>query len=291
MPRPAKASVVVPAPSKSPAETRRIMELLFQQHPNAFTELNFRNPYELLVATILSAQSTDRRVNEVTPALFAKYPNAAALARANPSELEEEIKSTGFFRQKSKSVIGMASAVVDQHQGEVPGTMEALVTLTGVGRKTANVVLSHAFSVPGLAVDRHVLRVANRIGIASSAEPEVVEAQLCATMPPDKWQLTSDTLILHGRRICRPFPLCPKCAVVDLCDFAQELRRKGGRAKARVDGKVAVVAPRKPAMVRKAKAASVGSAASAKRSASPARSASAPAPASARKSSPRRSSR
>jgi endonuclease-3 len=228
--------VVVPAPSKSAAETRQIMALLFQQHPNAFTELDFRNPYELLVATILSAQSTDRRVNEVTPALFARYPNAATLAQAKPAELEVEIKSTGFFRQKSKALIGMATAVVDQFGGEIPGKMESLVTLPGVGRKTANVVLSHAFAIPGLAVDRHVLRVSNRIGIAVGAEPEVVEAQLCAAMPPAQWQLTSDSLILHGRRICRPFPLCPQCAVVELCDFAADLRRKGGRAKARVDG-------------------------------------------------------
>ncbi len=222
----------MPTPSKSAEQTRQIMALLFSQHPNAFTELNFRTPYELLVATILSAQSTDRRVNEVTPALFAKYPSAAALARAKQSELEVEIVSTGFFRQKSKALIGMAAAVVEKFGGEVPGTMEQLVTLPGVGRKTANVVLSHAFSVPGLAVDRHVLRVANRIGIARSAEPDVVESQLCAAMPSEQWQLTSDTLILHGRRICRPFPLCEQCAVADLCNFAAELRRKGAhRAK------------------------------------------------------------
>jgi endonuclease-3 len=211
------------------------MGLLFQQHPNAFTELNFRNPYELLAATILSAQSTDRRVNEVTPALFAKYPNPTALASAKPSELEVEIKSTGFFRQKTKSLIGMAQAVVEKYGGVVPGTMEQLVTLPGVGRKTANVVLSHAFGVPGLAVDRHVLRVANRIGIISSSDPEVAEQQLCAAMPPEQWQLTSDTLILHGRRICRPFPQCPKCAVVELCDFAREMARSPkAKAKAKV---------------------------------------------------------
>jgi endonuclease-3 len=253
MPRPVKAPVSIPAPSKSADQTRQIMALLFQQHPNAFTELNFRTPYELLVATILSAQSTDRGVNEVTPALFAKYPNATALAAAKPSELEVEIKTTGFFRQKSKALMGMAAAVVAQYGGEVPGVMESLVTLPGVGRKTANVVLSHAFGVPGLAVDRHVLRVSNRIGIALSAEPEVVEAQLCAAMPPEQWQLTSDSLILHGRRICRPFPLCQECAVAELCDFAAELRRNGGRAKARVDGQPAR-APRgaKPAASRKA---------------------------------------
>jgi endonuclease-3 len=261
MPRPVKAPVVVPAPSKSAEQTRRIMALLFQQHPNAFTELNFRTPYELLVATILSAQSTDRRVNEVTPALFAKYPDATSLARAKTGELEIEIKTTGFFRQKSKALIGMATAVVDQFGGEVPGKMEALVTLPGVGRKTANVVLSHAFGVPGLAVDRHVLRVSNRIGIAHGADPEVVEAQLCAAMPPEHWQLTSDSLILHGRRICRPFPLCPQCAVVDLCDFAADLRRKGGRAKARVEGRPsAAKAPKSAKAAKAAKALKVAKA-------------------------------
>jgi endonuclease-3 len=221
-------------PSKTAEQTRQIMALLFQQHPNAFTELDFRNPYELLTATILSAQSTDKRVNEVTPALFAKYPNAAALAQAKPGELEVEIMSTGFFRQKTKALIGMAKAVVENFGGEIPGKMEDLVTLPGVGRKTANVVLSHAFGVPGLAVDRHVLRVSNRIGIAIGTEAEVVEAQLCAAMPPAEWQLTSDSLILHGRRICRPFPLCPQCAVVDLCDFAAELRRKAPKKVAKV---------------------------------------------------------
>jgi endonuclease III len=197
------------------------MGLLFQQQPNAFTELDFRTPFELLVATILSAQSTDRRVNEVTPALFAKYPDARALAGASLPDLEREIKTTGFFRQKAKAIVGMSQALLDEHGGDVPARMEALVDLPGVGRKTANVVLGHALGVPGLPVDRHVLRVANRIGIAQAATPEEVEAQLCAAMPRDQWTLTSDTLILHGRRICRPRPLCEQCAVVERCDYAR----------------------------------------------------------------------
>jgi len=195
------------------------MATLERQHPNADTELHYRTPYELLVATILSAQCTDERVNQVTPALFARYPDARALARATTTELEPQIQSTGFFRAKSKSLVGMATAVVEQHQGEIPATMDALVKLPGVGRKTANVVLGHALGVPGLPVDRHVLRVANRIGIAKGDDPEVVEQQLCAAMPPAKWTVTSDTLILHGRRICKPRPLCDRCAVRADCNY------------------------------------------------------------------------
>ena len=195
------------------------MRKLFGQHPNADTELHYTTPYELLVATILSAQCTDERVNQVTPALFRRYPNARALAGASTGELEPQIQSTGFFRAKSRALIGMASAVVERHHGEIPGTMDDLVELPGVGRKTANVVLGHALGVPGLPVDRHVLRVANRIGIAKSEDPEVVEQQLCAAMPDKEWTLTSDTLILHGRRICKPRPLCDRCAVRAECDY------------------------------------------------------------------------
>ena len=202
------------------------MEKLAAQHPNADTELNFTTPYELLVATILSAQCTDERVNQVTPALFKRYPDARALARATTGELEPQIQSTGFFRAKSKSLVGMAAAVVAQHGGEVPKTMEALVTLPGVGRKTANVVLGHALGVPGLPVDRHVLRVANRIGIARSEDPEVVEQQLCAAMPPAQWTVTSDTLILHGRRVCKPRPLCDRCLVREYCLYYRQLGAK-----------------------------------------------------------------
>ncbi len=209
----------VPKPAKTPAEVRRILAALSKQHPNADTELNFTTPYELLVATILSAQCTDERVNQVTPALFKRYPDARALARASTHELEPQIQSTGFFRAKSRSLLGMATAVVERHGGDVPNTMDALVELPGVGRKTANVVLGHALGVPGLPVDRHVLRVANRIGIAKGDDPEVVEQQLCAAMPPAEWTRTSDTLILHGRRICKPRPLCDRCAVRSDCLF------------------------------------------------------------------------
>jgi endonuclease-3 len=195
------------------------MSALSAQHPNADTELHFTNPYELLVATILSAQCTDERVNQVTPALFRRYPDARALARATTAELEPQIQSTGFFRAKSRSLLGMANAVVAGHGAEIPRTMEELVTLPGVGRKTANVVLGHALGVPGFPVDRHVLRVSNRIGIARSDDPVVVEQQLTVALPPADWTRSSDTLILHGRRICKPRPLCDRCAVRADCEY------------------------------------------------------------------------
>ena len=204
---------------KSPAVALRILDALERHYPDADTELYYSNPFELLVATILSAQSTDRRVNEVTPALFTRYPDARALARAKQEELEVEIKSTGFFRQKSRALIGMATALVDEHDGQVPPSMDALTALPGVGRKTANVVLGHALGVPGLPVDRHVLRVAGRIGLTHSDDPVRVEAELCALYPPEKWTRVSDVLILHGRRICRPKPLCDRCNVRKDCDF------------------------------------------------------------------------
>jgi endonuclease III len=196
-----------------------VLRKLYTQHPGADTELDYKNAYELLVATILSAQSTDAGVNRATPALFARYPNAAALAKASAAELEPLIHSTGFYRSKAKALMGMAAALVAHHQGEVPNTMEALVELPGVGRKTANVVLGHALGIPGLPVDRHVLRVSNRIGIARSDDPVEVERQLCRVLPPAEWIKASDTLILHGRRICKPKPACNECVVRDECEF------------------------------------------------------------------------
>ena len=223
----------LPKPARSSAETRAILSKLERQHPGADTELHFRDAYELLVATILSAQCTDERVNQVTPALFERYPNAAALHSATTAELEPQIQSTGFFRAKSKSLAGMAAAVCERHGGQIPRTMEALTALPGVGRKTANVVLGHALGVPGLPVDRHVLRVSNRIGIARGEDPEIVEQQLCGAMPPEKWTLTSDTLILHGRRICKPRPLCDKCLVRQDCEYYRKVISRLPNQKAR----------------------------------------------------------
>jgi endonuclease III len=161
----------------------------------------------------------------VTPALFKKYPNAVALGAARAASLEKQIKSTGFFRQKSKALIGMAKALVAEYEGQVPADMEKLTKLPGVGRKTANVVLGHALGVPGLPVDRHVLRVSNRIGIAEGDDPIKIESQLCAALPKEMWTLASDVQILHGRRICRPKPLCDKCLVINDCNYYRAVAR------------------------------------------------------------------
>ena len=233
---------------KSARDTREILDKLETQHPDADTELHFKTAFQLLVATILSAQSTDVRVNMVTPALFKRYRDARALAQATSAELEPQIHSTGFFRAKSKSLIGMAQALVEKHDGEVPATMEALVELPGVGRKTANVVLGHALGIPGLPVDRHVLRVSNRIGIAEGDDPLVVEQQVGKAMPPERWTRTSDTLILHGRRICRPKPLCDECVVRDDCDYYRTVvsRERSALPKLKTQNRTLKTKSRKP---------------------------------------------
>lgn len=204
---------------KTPAAFSRVFAGLDRHYPDADTELVHRNAFELLVATMLSAQSTDARVNLVTPALFKRFPDARALAGAEVAELETLIHATGFFRQKAKSLLGMAAILLAEHRGKVPASMDALTALPGVGRKTANVVLGHALGVPGLPVDRHVLRVANRIGLAHGDDPVAVESQLCEGLPRKRWTRASDDLILHGRRICKPKPLCPMCNVKNDCDF------------------------------------------------------------------------
>lgn len=215
---------------KTATAVRRVLDTLERQHPNATTDLRFDNPFQLLVATILSAQTTDQGVNAVTPALFQRYPDARALAKAREEDVETYIRSTGFFRTKSRAICGMARALVERHAAEVPRDMDHLTALPGVGRKTANVVLGHALGVPGLPVDRHVLRVANRIGLAHSEDPEQVEAQLCAALPPERWTLASDTLIWHGRRVCRPRPLCDRCSVRADCEFVASASRAGTAA-------------------------------------------------------------
>jgi endonuclease-3 len=162
-------------------------------------------------------------VNQVTPALFARYPTATDLAQATTDDLEPIVQPTGFFRAKSRSLLAMAQAVVAEHGGEVPKDMSDLTALKGVGRKTANVVRGHAFGLPGLPVDRHVLRVANRIGLVQSDDAERVEAALCAGLPRDRWTRASDTMILHGRRICKPKPLCDRCNVRTDCHYFKNL--------------------------------------------------------------------
>jgi len=180
--------------------------------------LDHRNPFELLVATILSAQSTDKMVNTVTPALFARYPDVEALAGADPIELQDLIRSTGFFQNKARSLVGMSAAVVERFGGEVPPRMADLVTLPGVGRKTANVVLSVAFSKPGLPVDTHVLRLSKRLGLTVEDDPVKVEADLNRMLPAGGRGLFSLRLILHGRRVCLArSPACQACALEDIC--------------------------------------------------------------------------
>jgi endonuclease-3 len=237
----------------SAAETQAVIETLAHQHPDADTELHFRNAFELLVATILSAQATDAGVNKVTPALFARFPDAQAMAGAPVEEVERLVHSTGFFRQKARSLMGMSRALVEHHGGEVPRTLDALIRLPGVGRKTANVVLGHALGVPGLPVDRHVLRVSNRLGIADSDDPDRVEQQLTGALPPAMWTRASDTLILHGRRVCKPEPLCRQCAAADACAFYAEAA--GLPEPARSRGGVTRGTPARTAPARKAGAA------------------------------------
>ena len=234
-------------PDPLPARrTRAIIDRLEGQHPNADTELVYRTAFELLIATILSAQSTDARVNEVTPALFARFPDAPHLAHANSADVEQLIVSTGFFRQKARSIIATSRLLVERHDGEVPAEMDALTALSGVGRKTANVVLGHALGIPGFPVDRHVLRVANRLGIAAGDDPESVEAELCAKLPKERWTRASDTLILHGRRICRPTPACDRCAANAVCRYVTGL----GATRA-APARATRLAARKPATKKK----------------------------------------
>jgi endonuclease-3 len=207
------------AKKDAPKTLARLAEI----HPEAHCELDHRTPFELLCSVVLSAQTTDVAVNKITPALFAKYPDAPAMAKAEPRAIEALINRIGMFRQKAKNLVGLSRALVDEHGGEVPRSLEALVALPGVGRKTANVVLGHALGVPGLPVDRHVLRVANRLGIAHSDDAVAVERQLTAALPPERWTRASDTLILHGRRVCRPKPLCDRCSVRDMCAYVRRL--------------------------------------------------------------------
>lgn len=197
----------------------RVYDLLHEEYPDARCALDHENAYQLAVATILSAQCTDERVNMVTPALFERFPNADALAEASQDELEEIIRSTGFFRNKAKNLIGMARGVVDRHGGEVPGDMEALVGLPGIGRKTANVILGNAFGVDeGVVVDTHVGRLSRRLAFTKEEDPVKVERDLMELFPRERWTLLSHLLIFHGRAVCvARKPRCEACVVSSLC--------------------------------------------------------------------------
>jgi endonuclease-3 len=197
---------------------RRIDKILAETYPDAHCELDFGTPLELAVATILSAQSTDAGVNKVTPALFAKYPTAADYAAADRAELEEMIHSTGFFRAKTNSLIGLGQALVERYDGEVPPRLRDLVTLPGIGRKTANVILGNAFGIPGITVDTHFGRLARRFGWTTQDDPVKVEHEVGALFPKRDWTMLSHRLIFHGRRLCHARkPACGVCPVARLC--------------------------------------------------------------------------
>jgi endonuclease-3 len=196
-----------------------IIERLKQAHPDARYELDWQNPLQLLVATILAAQCTDERVNRVTPGLFAKYPNAKAFADADLAELEEDVKPTGFYRNKAKAIQGACRALVDHFGGQVPRTMDEMLTLPGVARKTANVVLNNAFRIPsGVIVDSHVARVSGRLGLTEHDKPERIEEDLMALVPKSEWVFFGPALVLHGRYTCTARdPRCPDCILEDVC--------------------------------------------------------------------------
>jgi endonuclease-3 len=196
----------------------QVLRVLAREYPDAVCSLNYSTPLQLLIATILSAQCTDERVNQVTPALFARYPDAQAMARADIRELERLIQPTGFYRNKARNLIACCQALVDKHGGQVPATLEELVHLPGVGRKTANVVLGNAFGVPGLVVDTHVLRLSRRLGLTTETTPEKVELDLMRVLPKREWVAFGHRMIYHGRRICRARrPLCDRCPLAQLC--------------------------------------------------------------------------
>lgn len=202
---------------------QEIFRRLEARYPNAKPALNYENAFQLLVATILSAQCTDVRVNQVTASLFVHYPDARALAAADLEELSQEIHSCGCYRVKAKNLIGTAKMLCQDYAGEVPPSMEALTKLPGVGRKTANVVLSNAFDIPGLAVDTHVFRVSHRLGLSDAKDPESTESQLCALIPREKWGKAHHWLIYHGRQVCSArAPKCGDCPLSDLCPFYKE---------------------------------------------------------------------
>jgi endonuclease III len=217
-------------PRSPKGRTVEVARRLALEYPEAVCELNHSSAFELLSATILSAQCTDARVNMVTPVLFARYPTATDLAAANPAELEEIIRSTGFYQNKAKSLMGMAQGLLDRFGGEVPSELHDLVTLPGVGRKTGNVVRSVAFGLPGLPVDTHVGRLAKRLGLSTLDDPVKLELELNRFLPPAEWGPFSLRTILHGRRVCdAKKPRCSECALEDICPASILPRRRPRR--------------------------------------------------------------
>jgi endonuclease-3 len=214
---------IIPFPKKKVARAVALEELaiLERSYPTAVTALTFSNPFELLIAVILSAQCTDARVNLTTPTLFAAYPDARALGNADVSDVEKIVKSCGFYRMKAKNIVAAARDLAEKHGGEVPRERESLEALAGVGRKTANVVMSVAFEQAAFAVDTHVFRVSHRLGLTLGTTPRQVETDVTALVPPEKWRHAHHWLILHGREICKaPTPLCGTCPVAGICPSA-----------------------------------------------------------------------
>ena len=212
------------ASAVSPRERlQEILRILARTYPDAHCELDFSTPLELLVATILSAQCTDARVNQVTASLFKKYRSAADFAGTDPATFEQEIRSTGFFRNKAKNILACCQKLVRDFGGKVPRTMEELVTLPGVGRKTANILLFNAYGIPGFGVDTHVLRVTNRLGLVDTEDPEKIEAAVCTLLPSAEWGQATHLFIFHGRRTCHAKqPDCPGCAVRAVCAWPEK---------------------------------------------------------------------
>lgn len=209
---------------------KRITQLLLKQYPNPKIELNYTNAYELLVATILSAQCTDVLVNKVTPALFAKYPTVHHLAKASLQELEQDIRQINYFKNKAKMLIDCASKIVSEYGGQVPDTLEALTSLAGVGRKTANVVLANAFGKQTIVVDTHMLRLSNKLGLAEGKDALKVEQQLMQAVPKEMWTKFSQAMVLHGRRVCTAKnPKCQVCVLIDECQWVQNNTEKGAK--------------------------------------------------------------
>jgi endonuclease-3 len=216
--RPARAQARARFAPPDPARVAALLEILDRSYPGATTALHHENPLQLLVATILSAQCTDERVNRTTPALFARFPDAASLAAAPQAELEVLIRSTGFFRNKARSIRECCADIVARHGGEVPRTIEALVALRGVGRKTANVVLGNAYGIPGIVVDTHVQRLSQRLGLTGEIDPVKIELALMPLVPRERWTAFSHWLILHGRQVCAARkPRCSACALAPHC--------------------------------------------------------------------------
>jgi endonuclease-3 len=200
------------------SRARRIARLLAEAYPDAHCALHHDGPLQLLIATILSAQCTDARVNMVTPALFARYPDARAFAEAKPRELEKMIHSTGFFRNKARNIVACCQKLVEKHGGQVPATMEELVPLPGIGRKTANVILGNAFDVPGIPVDTHVNRLSRRMGLTEETDPVKIEHDLGRLIPKKDWTLFGHRMIFHGRQVCHARkPLCEQCTLAEVC--------------------------------------------------------------------------